>query len=91
MSDDLYACCGVEVEAAASRTADQYVGTDTGNEEEDVYGLRAQLEQKEHDLVLAAELGKALLEKNADLERRLEQTADELNTRIEVSPGRLYS
>ena len=40
-----------------------------GEEEEDVY---SQLAQKERDLVLAAELGKALLERNDELERRNE-------------------
>ncbi|XP_052075613.1 bicaudal D-related protein homolog isoform X2 [Mytilus californianus] len=49
-------------------------------EEEDVYG---QLAQKERDLVLAAELGKALLERNDELERRNEQIADEFAHKIE--------
>lgn len=50
-------------------------------EEDDVYG---QLAQKERDLVLAAELGKALLERNDELERRNEQIADEFAHKIEV-------
>lgn len=50
-------------------------------EDDDIYG---QLEQKEKDLVLAAELGKALLEKNEELTRIHEQTVEEYNTRIEV-------
>ncbi|CAG2226079.1 CCDC64 [Mytilus edulis] len=49
-------------------------------EEDDVYG---QLAQKERDLVLAAELGKALLERNDELERRNEQIADEFAHKIE--------
>ena len=52
-----------------------------GDGEDDVYG---QLAQKERDLVLAAELGKALLERNDELERRNEQIADEFAHKIEV-------
>lgn len=51
-----------------------------GDGEDDVYG---QLAQKERDLVLAAELGKALLERNDELERRNEQIADEFAHKIE--------
>ena len=47
----------------------------------DVY---AQLAQKEKDLVLAAELGKALLEKNEDLSRQNEKIAEEFSHRLEV-------
>lgn len=47
--------------------------------------LRAMLEQKERDLMLAAELGKALLDKNTELEKRLEQTIEEYNQHIEVN------
>jgi hypothetical protein len=46
--------------------------------------VRAMLEQKDRDLMLAAELGKALLEKNSDLEKKLEQTVEEYNQHIEV-------
>ncbi|KAK6192537.1 hypothetical protein SNE40_003987 [Patella caerulea] len=49
-------------------------------EEPDVY---SQLEQRERDLLLAAELGKALLEKNQDLEKKAEQASDEFSHRIE--------
>lgn len=47
----------------------------------DVY---TQLAQKEKDLVLAAELGKALLEKNEDLSRQNEKIAEEFSHRLEV-------
>ena len=46
--------------------------------ETDVY---TQLQKKEQDLLLAAELGKALLEKNQELKKRNDQLTDE----IEVS------
>ena len=43
------------------------------------------LEQKDKDLRLAAELGKALLEQNAELQRRFEQSAEEYNQKLEVN------
>ncbi|XP_038053810.1 bicaudal D-related protein homolog [Patiria miniata] len=49
---------------------------------EDVY---AQLEQKEKDLILAAELGKALLERNEELTKRQEQMQQELADKFEES------
>ncbi|CAH0753538.1 unnamed protein product [Bemisia tabaci] len=47
---------------------------------EDVY---AQLQQKEKDLILAAELGKALLEKNEELSRYNERLAEEYSQKLE--------
>ena len=47
---------------------------------QDVY---AQLAQKEKDLVLAAELGKALLGKNEDLARLSEKMQDDFSQRLE--------
>ena len=49
--------------------------------QQDVY---AQLAQKEKDLVLAAELGKALLGKNEDLVRQNEKLQDDFSQRLEV-------
>ncbi len=46
--------------------------------------LRAMLDQKEKDLVLAAELGKALLEKNEELRRQNEQLEREFAENVEV-------
>lgn len=48
----------------------------------DVY---AQLQQKEKDLILAAELGKALLEKNEELSRQNEKIAEDYSQKLEVS------
>ncbi|XP_067651197.1 BICD family-like cargo adapter 1 isoform X1 [Haliotis asinina] len=45
--------------------------------------LYAQLAQKEQDLILAAELGKALLDKNLELSTRNEQLLEEYSTKIE--------
>ena len=49
--------------------------------QQDIY---AQLAQKEKDLVLAAELGKALLGKNEDLARQNEKLQDDFSQRLEV-------
>lgn len=49
---------------------------------EDVW---TQLQQKESDLLLAAELGKALLEKNEELKKEQEHVADEHSKKVEVS------
>ena len=46
--------------------------------------LYTQLAQKDHDLMLAAELGKALLEKNDELMRRHEQLGEEYTLKVEV-------
>ncbi|XP_064618779.1 BICD family-like cargo adapter 1 isoform X2 [Lineus longissimus] len=54
--------------------------SDPGSETEDVY---AQLAQKEKDLILAAELGKALLDKNDELQRRNEQLLEEYQAKLE--------
>lgn len=51
-------------------------------EDLDVY---AQLQQKEKDLILAAELGKALLEKNEELSRQNEKIAEDYSQKLEVS------
>ena len=48
----------------------------------DVYG---QLQQKERDLILAAELGKALLEKNEDLSKQNEKIAEDFSQKLEVN------
>jgi len=49
---------------------------------DDVY---TQLAQKERDLILAAELGKALLERNQELTRQNERITDEFSQKLEVS------
>ncbi|KAH9503908.1 hypothetical protein Btru_064128 [Bulinus truncatus] len=48
--------------------------------EDDVY---AQLAQKERDLILAAELGKALLDSNQELQLRYDHAVDEFSHKIE--------
>lgn len=47
--------------------------------------LWTQLEKKESDLLLAAELGKALLDKNEELMRQQEKLIEEYSTKLEVS------
>ncbi|KAI8041482.1 hypothetical protein M5D96_005747 [Drosophila gunungcola] len=52
------------------------------DQEPDVW---AQLQQKESDILLAAELGKALLEKNEELVKQQEKLIEDYSTKIEVS------
>ncbi|KAH6934382.1 hypothetical protein HPB50_023889 [Hyalomma asiaticum] len=47
----------------------------------DVY---SQLAQKEKDLLLAAEIGKELLERNSDLSRQNERLTEEYSRKLEV-------
>lgn len=51
------------------------------NNSEDLW---SQLQQKEADLVLAAELGKALLEKNEELKKQQDAIVDEYSRKLEV-------
>lgn len=60
--------------------------TDSGPSE-DVWTL---LQQKENDLLLAAELGKALLEKNEELKKQNEKLIEDYSTRVEVSAKSFY-
>lgn len=64
------------------------VGEEGGypGEEEEEMDVFAQLEQKEKDLRLAAELGKALLEKNEELEIKNGQIIEEFAQKMEVRP-----
>merc|ERR1719351_682756 len=45
--------------------------------------IHAQLLAKERDLILAAELGKALLEKNEDLSKQNEKIAEDFSQKLE--------
>lgn len=45
----------------------------------------AQLQQKESDLLLAAELGKALLDKNEELKKEQERVTEQYSKKLEVS------
>ena len=56
------------------------------DEQPEVTDMRALLAQKEKDLILAAELGKALLEKNEDLSQQNEKMAEEFSKQLEVRP-----
>ncbi|KAK4327395.1 hypothetical protein Pmani_002061 [Petrolisthes manimaculis] len=57
-------------------------------EEQEVEDVNARLVQKERDLILAAELGKALLERNEILVQQNERLAEEYSHKLEVC--RLY-
>lgn len=64
----------------------QYLGDQNDNfvddNNDDVYAILA---QKEKDLLLAAELGKALLEKNEELTQKYERLQEEYAHHAEVS------
>ena len=57
--------------------------TDRGMGESDE-NLLTQLQQKEKDLILAAELGKALLDRNEELSRANEKITEEYSHKLEV-------
>lgn len=62
---------------------DSFLGGGPGPEEPE--DLALQLQQKEKDLLLAAELGKMLLERNEELRRQLETLSTQHLEREEVS------
>ncbi|CAH1184504.1 unnamed protein product [Phyllotreta striolata] len=66
------------VEMENRSAIDQSLAT---NVNEDVW---TQLQQKENDLVLAAELGKALLEKNEELKRQKDAIEEEYSKKLEL-------
>lgn len=53
--------------------------------------LWTQLQKKESDLLLAAELGKALLDKNEELARQQEKIIEEYSKKLEVSDSSVFS
>lgn len=63
-------------------SASREPGPVAGPQEPDVW---AQLQQKESDLLLAAELGKALLDKNEELKKEQDRVAEEYSKKVEVS------
>jgi len=69
--------------AAKPDLGDKYAN----EKKEDLYKLLA---VKERDLILAAELGKALLEKNEELSKRNEQIAEEYSNKLEVLEQEKY-
>ena len=52
--------------------------------------MYGQLQQKERDLILAAELGKALLEKNEELSKQNEKIAEDFSAKLEVTSSIVY-
>lgn len=65
-------------------------GTPGGLEGSSLQDVYAQLVQKERDLLLAAQLGKALLEKNEELGLQNERMAEDYSRQLEVSAFSLY-
>ena len=75
----LVSMMATDIIAEAKKTVDDH-GEEGGD-------LVAQLAQKENDLVLAAELGKALLDKNEELQRQNDSLEQGYAQRIEVRRG----
>ena len=61
--------------------------SNVSDHDQNLYGM---LEQKERDLLLAAELGKALLEKNEELSNNNEKMAEEFSSKLEVRQVNLF-
>lgn len=76
LSDELFY---EELEDYVSKMSVSNTTMDAGTE--DVW---SQLQQKESDLLLAAELGKALLEKNEELKKEQERLTEEYSKKLEV-------
>ena len=81
---------------AAAKRSNVESGVFSGQEsnvsdpESDLSSLYHLLEQKERDLLLAAELGKALLEKNEELSQQNEKMAEDFSQKLEVSCNIFY-
>ena len=58
--------------------------SDNNAENEDPNDLCAQLAQKEQDLILTAEIGKSLLEKNEELSKANEKLTEDFSQKVEV-------
>ncbi|KAA0183241.1 hypothetical protein HAZT_HAZT000976 [Hyalella azteca] len=67
-----------QMQCEANRT------TADDDEEDGPKDPEADLAKRENDLVMAAELGKALLKRNDDLVRDNEQMAEEFSRKLEV-------
>merc|ERR1719245_1009487 len=65
----------LEARGSGDRTSNNNIHSDAD--------IHAQLLAKERDLILAAELGKALLEKNEDLSKQNEKIAEEFSQKLE--------
>lgn len=76
-------CDGFERDFYNGLDGDGEIFTEDDDEgDDDIY---RQLAQKEKDLLLAAELGKALLEKNEELNQKYELLQEEYSQAVEVS------
>ena len=61
--------------------SDEVIEASRDMHENDILSI---LEAKERDLILAAELGKSLLEKNEELSKQNERIAEEFSQKLEV-------
>jgi len=77
--------CGYERDYCNEVSEDGQALADDEDELEGDDDIYRQLAQKEKDLLLAAELGKALLEKNEELSQKYELLQEEYSQVVEVS------
>ena len=77
-----------ETESELMAYVNNKIKNDQQKKEEEENNLNKLLQQKEKDLVLAAELGKALLEKNEDLSQQNEKMAEDFAKQLEVRTKR---
>ncbi|KAG8236772.1 hypothetical protein J437_LFUL016886 [Ladona fulva] len=68
-----------------SRRIGQNGGAEGVEAPSDTEDLLAQLSRKEQDLILAAELGKALLERNQEMGKQNERMMEEFSQKLEVN------
>lgn len=69
----------------ASIDLEHYISAMEARRNDNEPDVWAQLQQKESDILLAAELGKALLEKNEELVKQQEKLIEDYSGKIEVS------
>lgn len=75
----------------ASIDLEHYISAMEARRNDNEPDVWAQLQQKESDILLAAELGKALLEKNEELVKQQEKLIEDYSGKIEVSCSRTYT
>ncbi|RWS17799.1 hypothetical protein B4U79_01678 [Dinothrombium tinctorium] len=86
LEDYIYELQSRDMHANNTTNGDEIVCKESSDQQQTLTpeSLAAQLAQKEKDLILAAELGKALLERNEDLTRANERITEEYSHKLEV-------
>ena len=89
--DDYYPSLLIDMDAQNISTgySDNHISEHDDNPNDD--DLYAQLAQKDQDLILAAEIGKSLLEKNEELTKANEKLTEDYSQKIEVRTNTFVS